>query len=295
MERSAEADPKSRYPVYALGYSYLSLGDLPKARAALEKACAIDPSDEPSRDLYFQARLGLKEYGPLAEEAGAALKEDPSDTMAFDHLLQALAAQGKAEDARKAAQRFVRAATEKDPDALPVAEKLVSARLAYYLGDAAACMKDVEPLRDIKTARYFAYHSALASLRMAEAEEALKGIEDIEPEFTGLLLAAGWRAAGDPARASRAFEAAVQSFQGPYEKNRGTAELLTGRSPSVLQRVKDLDLSPREKAVLCLTLADLYPAQRGALLAMAEQLNVSLAPPHLFLAQAAAALRKKAA
>ncbi len=68
FERAIAADPANPYPWYAKAYALRGDGDFAAAKAANERACALDPADEGFQGSLVDIRLALGELAPLETE-----------------------------------------------------------------------------------------------------------------------------------------------------------------------------------------------------------------------------------
>lgn len=281
--RSIDADPRNPYPWFADAYCYLSEGHLHKALGACRRALALNSSNGDARTMLFKIRFALGDLPALKDEAQSALKRSPGDFEPLDDLLQVCAAQGDKRGARAAVDGFL--SHIKGESAARKAEDraMVRAILAYYEGDAKACLDDLTRAAPSLGAKFQRFQAHLAHLQMTEAELDVQALPGANSAYDHLALAEGWRLAGNGAMARVEMSTTIKKFSASGTRRRTVASLLKGGCPLVLAKVDDLDLEADQKALLCICLAPLYPARRQALLTRARKLDLDLAPPHLLL------------
>ena len=282
--QQAAADPKNLYARYALAYEKITCGDWAGASTLLEPLAKAEPDEAAWSQWLVLARLASGEATLVEQEMRQRLRRQPLDMVAEVNLLDALAAQGKRDEATAARRDFegqLRATTRGQLDE---SAKFLQRRLLYAFGDFAGLEKLVTG--DKSAGGRGALVQAL--LEQGRVEEAAKLIDSgQDAEERGSLLLAFSVASGlnrDEAGARSWRERALKTMEAASMDNVQAARLLERDTPPTTAECDNLVLPPYDKA---LVLAALYQRHhQPELAAAAQRQNVSRGFPY-FLVQRA--------
>ena len=284
FDRSIQADASNPYPWFAKGYFEASRGDFAHAREACAKAVSLKPDADNMQDLLFYIRFALGEYDNLKQEAETALQQNALDDTALGRLQQILAMQGNIQAAQDAQDRFLTELKANMPQDSYEIENWVSIRLAYLRQDFSAGINLAKAFRNPEVANVALFSAYLSQFQMQAAEEAITKTHEVSSGgIICLLLRLGWLIAGDSDKAEYWLNQAKEQFSKGSLEERLIAHLLDRAQQDVLKQADDISFYPTQKAVLYTALAELYPAERQALLARAKQLNILRESPYYFL------------
>ena len=79
FHRSLQANPANPYPMYALAYDYLIVGDWSHAKPLLDRVVELIPADHDFRDMWKLACLGTGQVDQAEIEFRRLLKQNPTD------------------------------------------------------------------------------------------------------------------------------------------------------------------------------------------------------------------------
>jgi tetratricopeptide (TPR) repeat protein len=147
LVEGAKQFPQSPELQSAIGDSEMRRRRFPEARAAYDKALAIDPKFETAYLRIADLLVGQAKVGEAAEFLGKALETRPSSAMlhyGVGDLKQRLAGSNRDEAMLAAAEREFREAIRLDPTMLAARHQL--AKTLLDKGDAAAAMKELAGL-----------------------------------------------------------------------------------------------------------------------------------------------------
>jgi Flp pilus assembly protein TadD len=159
------------------GAILLKLGQLDKAEQALHRAVALEPGFAKPHEDLGRLFLARKEAEKAARHFSRAIDLDGSQDSAYSGLANALAQQGKLEQAKRAHQHFL--------ERSPLAGKIVEADRLLLAGDAAGAEEICRELllqapENIQVLRLLARISSERG-RDVEAEELLRRIIKLSP------------------------------------------------------------------------------------------------------------------
>lgn len=288
--RSAAADPKNAYPLYAQGYDRVAVGDWAGGRDFLQKAVALRPDDVTFAYYLTQARFALGEYNALERELRDQLQRNPLDVTAAMQLCEVLVAAGKAKEAEQSVTAFELTTRRRHGDSSGDISKHVRWRLLYATSDFAGLERHTA--RDNSSAGQFARFQALIEQgRIAEALKARSGSPKAATaidSFDALIVALAWTLQGNAPQAAQWHERALKGQEDlPVEWARAV-ELLRRSSPPAQSELDELVLAANAKALLLATLAFRHPAQRAELSAAARRFNIGRAFPYHLVQRATA-------
>jgi tetratricopeptide (TPR) repeat protein len=290
FERSAAADPKNAYPIYAQGYDRMALGDWAAARGFLQKALALRPDDATFARYLAQARFALGEYDALERELRDQLKRNSVDMAAAMELCDVLVAAGKTNDAAQTVRAFELASRNRQGDSAADISKHLRRQLLYATGDFAGLEKHAAP--DHSPAGQFARFEAL--IEQGRVTEALKvkaadsNESDEDKAFEGLVVALAWTVQGNAAEAAQWSERTSKALETSAADWTRAAVLLRSLAPPAQSELDEIALPAGAKAVLLATLAHRHPARRAELSSAARRFNIGRAFPYHLVQRATA-------
>lgn len=295
FERSAAADPKNAYPVYAQGFDRIGVGDWGGARGFLQKAAALRPDDATFAHYLTQTRFALGEYDALEQELRDQLKRNPTDIAAALQLCDVLVAVGKTNEAAQMVATFENAARVQLGNGAADISKHVRRRLLYATGDFVGLERHAT--RDMSPAGQFACFQAL--IEQGRVADALKtrAINPSGPEeekwFDGMLVALAWRVERNAAEAEQWQERALKSLETGSADWARAADLLRSAHPPAQSELDEIAVPAGSKAVLLATLAHRHPARRAEFSVAARQFNVGRAFPYYLIQRATSTIPER--
>ena len=286
FERARDADPQNPYPLYALAYDRMAVGDWSGARELMARAVELRPTDEDFERTFALIRMALGEFVPLEEEQRARLARNPVDFMAAVQLCDALTAQGKTAEAGLVIAAFERAATTRERLSAREAVNALRGHLLYATGDFAALEKSAVGDRSLGASNNL-FCALVEQGRLAEAEKIHPFDEPGEGDpFHYLTVAIAWRLAGNTGDAER-WQARALKLLDAGEPDWVRAAVLLRRATGPTQpELDEIILPPHSKAILLAALAHQHPGRRAELAVAARRLNVTRAYPYHLLQRA---------
>lgn len=272
-ERAAQADPKNPYPVFALGYDRMMAADWAAARPLLAKAAELDPGDVNFDRLALLSRFALGDFPAIEREMLARVHRAPEDFWAEMALIDALAAQGRNDDALKVVSTLERDLLGRLDAGGVSAISTLRRHALYSVGDFSgleqAAAGDGSPAGREALAQAFVEQGRLGKafkLTLPEASE--------EHLFLLLGFAAACHQAGDTSGANEwRARAAKTMAAGTVDISRAAALLGRTTAPAK-QELEALVLPPRLKAIVLVVLAQLHPESKPEFCATARLFNV---------------------
>jgi tetratricopeptide (TPR) repeat protein len=291
FDRAREADPQNPYPLYALAYDRMAVGEWSGARSLMIRAVELKPKDDEFFRMLSLIRLALSEFAPFEEAQRARLARNPLDFVSVFLLCESFVAQGKRAEAEQAIDAFQRAASADNAASAREAVTALRRHLLYALGDFPALEKSATGDRSPGASNNLFY--ALAEQgRLAEAVKIhpLDEPDENDP-FHYLAIGIAWRLAGDANEATRWQAHALKLLdEGEADWTRAAGLLRRATVPAQAE-LDDIILPPNSKAILFAALAQQYPAKRAEFAAAARRLNVSRSYPYHLLQRATAVPR----
>ena len=107
LQDAAKADPKDPQPHLELARHYENTGSLQASLASLDRALALDPTNQPAAAARASLLSRLGRTGESVEAAKEAITLNPRDAVSHANLSDALIQEGKSEEGVKAASRAV--------------------------------------------------------------------------------------------------------------------------------------------------------------------------------------------
>ena len=274
--RASQLDPKNPFPIYALGYGAFSSGDLEGARPLLEKAARMSPADQTFSSTWRSVRMALGETAEVEKDLRAQLSRQPFAGELLAGLVMHLAGAGRREDAEKEIAAFEIRAGRGKPGVAEMKKTLENLAL-YAAGDLPALEKALAG--DSRPGSAFFRYQVL--VEMGRLDEAVRppGADSPADAPGELALFVASSLAGKAGDADAARLRAIAILEKKGADLRRAADLLRGTTPPVKEQLDAVVVSPTEKALLCVALAQRFPAQREELRALARKLNVEPAFP----------------
>ncbi len=293
FDRAINADPSNPYPWYAKGYQLQNNGDLAGAKTAYAKAAALSPADEDFRSRLFDIRLALSELADLEDELFEAIKQSPLKLILHLQLLEVLAARDKLSKAREHNVDF-----QRDITALPnsgengkQAIQTSQVTMQYLDQDFAELLAFAQKPELPDWAAYLRYQCHLELGQYDAAAVDLQSKGGAPDGFDLLRLSVGARMSGDAQKAAEWQGQVCDQFDQGLEEQRRVSSLLKRAANVTLEETRDVNVDPRQKAILLIALAQQSTSHRGELLALAEKLNSSRLFPYHFQRRAIAAVQ----
>lgn len=286
--KSHEADATDPFPLYALGYDRMLMGNWQEAKPLLGQAKALRPADPQFRNEWRMACRGLKQYDEEEADLRAQLKEQPTGLAVTMELCEVLAVQGKRGDAEHAIADLVRAYVAAAPDNARLVEAVAQRHLDYAVGDFTA-LENAARL-DSKTAggKLALFRALVEQNKLDEAKKVLPASENMEFEdLLGMSLA--YQLAGRTNDAQAWQEALIGDYRSGNAMMRLEADLLDGKAAPTDEALAQLNMSVPMKAVFVANLAAAHPEERDRLNAVARTLNIGRSFPHYVIERETAA------
>lgn len=287
-DRAIAADAKCAHAHLGRGMRLLSAADFAGAKRSLAEAARLDPQRLEFKLPLHSARLARGELQPLEAELAGLRRQERLKDYARALLLEVLLRKGDLAGAERLAQECAAEIARESPGDPGEAGLQFRLLLLGCRGDHRATLEVCRRMKDGEVRRQYVLQARLGLGEMAAAEKLLPG--DGPDGRTGLLMSVGWKLAGDAARAELWFARARRALEQGGRDGRLMARLLAEPGPAAAELL-DAGLDPEDKALLLVAAASRRPEDAGPLLDLAGRLNFRLAPPHHFLARAAAALR----
>ena len=282
--KALAADEKNAFPHYALGYDAMTEGDFEKARGFLDRACELRPGDHQMAETRHTVRLGQRDYAAIERESRAEMQKKILVAPAFAKLVEVLALQDRADDARKVIRDFDARARKADPESAVANVARLNAILDYCRGDLAAIEGRLrgQPAAPGRRAPAALPPQKAAELFAVLAEEGKVG-EAIALPGAGTSIANGpvellaaslaLQLAGDTGKADEWSARAAKDLAGRNAAFRKGAELLAAKVAPDRAAVTALHIEPKVKAVLLAVLARKFPSEAAWLNGMAGKFN----------------------
>jgi tetratricopeptide (TPR) repeat protein len=269
FERALRSDPANAWAHAAAAHACASAGDWERARAAIEKACALRPESADFLELHRLTRLALQDYEALAKELTEQSHRDFLLPPLHEFLVRLHVAAGRKEDAQTVGREYLDRLKGRRERNAPEIILQFRATLFYAL-------EDFEALAGVGPE-----HRPTALLEQGKAEEAEKELKDPDPITLACLALVRKGEAAAVARAAEALEKGLPEFRAA-----GRA-LRTGRAAD-LEEALDAALNPHWKAPLLALLARRFPDRAAKLNGLARRLNVLPAFPYHLVRRATA-------
>lgn len=286
--RSTAAEPNNPYPWYAQAYRDQTWGEFTKARQELIEACRLSSNDPLMCSQLVDLRFACGEQDALVKELRDKLQKEPQDITSHLMLLESLAALGRIDEARAVHQEFARMV--QNPNGTAWLGNQSEWALLYLEGNYPGLLLKA-PLLDDPQSRSRAQFEAQLELGQIENLSAGSVPRFKRPAQRELLLSLAWSQKGDAARAAEARTRAIALLNSGTYHDRRAAELLAAGPDLKAGEGEQLVLDTEMKRILLVALADVCPAHRSPLLAMAEKLNYRREFPHHFLTQTIDAMK----
>jgi tetratricopeptide (TPR) repeat protein len=287
FERAREADGKNPYPLYALGYEYVSRGDWQLARPLYAKAVELDPKNEDFKRVFFECRMAEGEYAELEAESRKQMSSSQPDYRVVHSLLEVLSAQGRRSEAEQVLADFVKLVQPKSPEAAVSLNAALSQFLLYAQADFAGLEKLAAENKAV-VGKNAAFYALMEQGKLAEAVK-LHPLDEPEVDALHLMtVSLAWQHAGDLAEASRWRARAVEILKSGGHDDQATAEVLESKVPPQLETVKELVMPASGKAILLAVLGTLHPNAKAEYFTLARRLNVTRTYPYHLVARTVA-------
>lgn len=286
-QKSIQVNPKNPYPYIALGHVFMMKGDLAKARENYLIALKYNPNKTKLKNLIFELNYGLKKYAQIIIDCQSVLKANPYDYDAFEQLLQVYYAKNDRKKAATLEKKYLRDYGKKYPKGLGETRALVRSTKLYLTRDFKGYLKSAEAYskKYDERKRVIRYVANVNLFRMKEARNYWGKPEDIRSGYACLVMMLGWEY-GPKDRKQTDFwlNQAVKKFKAYGRQGQEIANMLEHKKPLNLDAVDALSpYQVSDKAILCASLASIYPKQKKELLKRAEKLNFNMFYPHFFV------------
>lgn len=276
FERARQADAQNPFPIYALGYDRMAAGDWSAARPLFAQAHELRPQDRSFEHWLNLTRFALGENADIEKEAREKLAANPPDIFSALRLVDALAAQGKREEALQCCQQFDEACNAKYGAEGSAMANALRCHVLYALGDFAELEKRaVSPVMRCQ--------AMLEQGRLSEALKAMPAKSKDDEEYQSnwaLALAVACREAGQPAEAAQWLRTAHDVLAQGNDDSVQAAALLHRATAPTLVEAQQLTIEPQLKAVLLAAIVQQHPEARASLSPLARSLNVERTFPY---------------
>ena len=278
--RAADADSRNPYAAFALGYDRMSAGDWKAARPLLARASELNPQDVGFANLLFITRLALGEAPEVEQEQRKKLTRDPLDYFGQFELIDALAAQGKSEQALMTADHFVALCKVRYGAAGDKVAAAAKYRALYTAADfeklKTAAAKDSSSAGE--TVR------AIAFIEEGQPDAAVKALPaDLDSDDKVLFyfsLAIVYHQSGNETAAAQWRARGIETLERGSDEETQAALLFTRGTLPTRAEAEEVTIPPNVKALILTLLLQEYPESRAQLGDLARGLNVEQGFPH---------------
>jgi hypothetical protein len=287
FERAHQADQNNPYPMFALAYDQMAVGNWQSARPMLDQVVKLSPNEKLFFAQWVMDCLALKDFAPAENELRQRLKKDPVDLAVFLELAEVLVAEGKATEAQTDLNEFIK-----------------NCRSRYGAGGDQ--LMEIARYNVLYSTRAFGQMEGLARhdksaagdnalfislLEQNRFDEAVKiySLNDqrTRDPFHFLAVALAARLNGKPEEAAKWQARAVEILRHAGSDSSRTADLLEKKMPPSQAAYDQVILPPQAKALLFANLTFIYPDKIGELAAAARLMNVDGQFPHHLIHRAA--------
>lgn len=286
--RASDADPRNPYAAFAMGYDRMSAGDWKGSRPLLARAVELSPHDIGFANLLFINRLALGEAQAVEQEWRKKLVRDPLDYYGQFELIDALAAQGKSEQAVTAADNFAALCRVKYGAAGDKVAAAAKYRALYLSGDFDKLKSTAA--KDTSSAGQTVI--AMALIEQGQADAAAKALpsdlDSDDKELFYFALSIAYHQSGNETAAAQWRARGIETLEAGNNEETQAASLLTRGEPPTRTEVEDVAVPPQIKSVILTVLIEEYPQSRSQLGDLARTLNVEQGFPHHLVQRATA-------
>jgi tetratricopeptide (TPR) repeat protein len=287
--RASAADPRNPYAAFALGYDRMTAGDWKESRPLLARAVELDPHDIGFANLLFVNRIALGEAQLVEQELRKKLARDPMDYFVQFELIDALAAEGKSEQALMAADNFAALCKVRYGSSGDKVAAAAKYRALYTSADFEK-LKSVAA-KDASSAGQSVM--AMALIEQGQPDAAAKALpvdlDSDDQELFYFALAIAYHQSGNETAAAQWRSRGIETLEnGNYEEIEAASLLTRGASPTRAE-VENVSIPPQIKAVILTVLIQEYPQSRAQLGELARALNMEQGFPHHLIQRATAA------
>lgn len=260
---------------------------------AYERAIQFNPKYERLQESRNEARFALGHYGDIQRTLSERMRNDTFNLSLHLELLNALFASGSKHEAMELHKQYVARMEMSGFQGAEQYEAVSKLNLEYLRGDFAAWLESANKLGSPDVVPLYAF---MAAIEMGNPQQATDILEehalDPSPDWA-LALSFAWRQKGDPAAADKWAALAIDKLQQGGPTSAYAASLLSRseEEPVTLNEALNIDLTPEEKVLIVLALAE-NANDREAMLDLAEKLNFHLDFPHHFVRRTIEAMRQ---
>lgn len=284
FKKALGIDPKHAYATYALAYDECAAARWETAKPMLDTCMQLQPDNKTFERQWQIACLATHAFEPLEQSLRAELRRDPVDPKAAWYLCETLIAEGKTGDAESVIDGVNRACLARFKKPVPEIINSLRSRLLYANADYTGLEK--LSLQDRSDTAFVAKIWAL--VENGHPDAALKTVpekEEIDPFFY-LTLSLAADVNGDATAAQQWRAQATKLLLAAH--NDKVAALLKNETEITIDTIEKLIMSPSDKAVLLLNLAQQHPDKRVELCNAARKFNVERAFPYHLIERATA-------
>jgi tetratricopeptide (TPR) repeat protein len=279
-DRAIAVDANNKFPQFAKIFALANMGELKKAARLASELIKKFPGSSNMSNFNFCLQLASGNYKPIKKEAEIKLRKNPLDWQAMVDLVSVETALKQQKQAGKAIENYKNALKKKYPSFKNFSNS-VKLYLAYIRNDLNSCEKFGS-----RKDKALNYYLLLEQLKISQAAKAvLKLPENKINGYLCLEMFIGENCLGNKSKAAEWLKKAKQKFASSTDKmNVEILELLKGKIADPVDRVKRLSIENfPNKALICLSMADIYPLNGKELTRLASNLNILIVRPHYFI------------
>jgi tetratricopeptide (TPR) repeat protein len=279
-DRAIAIDVNNKFPQFAKVFALANMGELKKAARLGSELIKKFPDSSKMFNFNFCLQLASGNYKSIKKEAEIKLQKKPLDWQAVVDLVSVETALNQQKQARQVIKNYKDALKKKYPS-FKNFSKSVKLYLAYIQNDLKSC----EKLGSSKN-KALSYYLLLEQLKISQAAKVVLKLP--EKKINGYLcleMFIGESCLGNKSKAAEWLKKAKQKFASSNDKmDAEILELLEGKNADPVDRVKRLSIENfPNKALICLSMADIYPLNSKELTRLASNLNILIVRPHYFI------------
>ena len=276
---STQAEPDLAWPWFAMAAEANEQGRWQESLPMLDKAAERGFDPRILAPLKHVARLATGGAPQLEQEYREQLSSKPFDAVSLQLLGDALAVEGKADEARQALSEYEGRMAPFPAEETAKVTAIVRLVMLYELGDFEGIRSALPSVNDPSLAGLRAQMLVAAGqLDDAARDASLANTWDTPGESLGMSVA--MFLAGRTKDAAQWRERACKSLEHRGIEESRAAQFLRAQAAPSSEQVLKLSIYEPNKALLFAALAQRFPEARGAYKVEAEKLNVSHIPPY---------------
>jgi tetratricopeptide (TPR) repeat protein len=278
-DQAISANPKNKFPCFAKIYATANMGKLNEAAHLCNKMNKLFPGSKKISGFDFYIQFSLGNYKQIKAKAEHKLQKEP---LAWDAVVKLVIAETALNNKKKAKQVIdnYKQATKKEYPKFKNFNNDTEIYLAYIQND----LKNCEKLASGKNKSNNCY-ILLEQLKIKQAEKAISKQPDKKLTISlALEMFIAERRFGDPTKGEKWLNKAMKKLASKGEINVDILKLLSGKTADPVKQIKQRSIELfSKKALICLTMAEIYPKHSKELTELASRLNMIVSQPYYFI------------